>query len=186
LPGSKVNLSAATFAAGGSVTSTANLPLQAGYFNREPALYITPEVGVGAGGSGFAATALGIAQGFNATYVPTAFDTLNDQNKAVDDIYVFSNFTQGNVLASAPDPPGVQNADPNYTPIWQINLVAWNSGFKPHRLTSQQDILTAQKDKEVTVTLAPIIVECSVIYTPRGGLLPGAEITVNNGRPAGR
>jgi hypothetical protein len=181
LPGSKVNLSAATFAAGGSVTSTANLPLQAGYFNREPALYITPEVGVGAGGSGFAATALGIAQGFNATYVPTAFDTLNDQNKAVDDIYVFSNFTQGNVLASAPDPPGVQNADPNYTPIWQINLVAWNSGFKPHRLTSQQDILTAQKDKEVTVTLAPIIVECSVIYTPRGGLLPGAEITVNNG-----
>ena len=180
LPGSKVNLSAATFAAGGSVTSIANLPLQAGYYNHEPALYITPEVGVGAGGSGAAATALSIAQGFNANYVPTAFDTLNDQNHAVDDIYVFSNFTQGNVLASAPDPAGPQNTDPNYTPIWQINSVAWNSGFKPRKLTSQQDILTAQKDKEVTVTLAPIIVECSVIYTPRGGLLPGAEITVNS------
>jgi hypothetical protein len=180
LPGSKVNLSAATFAAGGSVTSTANLPLQAGYFNHEPALYITPEVGLGAGGSGSAATALSIAQGFNANYVPTAFDTLNDHNSAVDDIYVFSNFAQGNVLASSPDPAGVQNTDPNYTPIWQINLVAWNSGFKPHKLTSQQDILTAQKDKEVTVTPAPIIVECSVIYTPRGGLLPGAEITVNS------
>jgi hypothetical protein len=183
LPGSNVNLSAATFAAGGSVTSTANLPLQAGYFNHEPALYITPEVGVGAGGSGAAATARTIAQGFNATYVPAAFDTLNDQNKAVDDIYVFSNFKQGNVLASAPNPAGVQNTDPNYTPIWQINLVAWNSGFTPRRLTSQQDILTAQKDKEVTVTLAPIIVECSVIYTPSGGLLPGAEITVNSGGP---
>ena len=180
LPGSKVNLSAATFAAGGSVTSTANLPLQAGYFNNEPALYITPEVGVGAGGSGSAATALSIAQGFNANYVPTAFDTLNDQNSAVDDIYVFSNFTQGNVLASSPNPAGYQNTDPNYTPIWQINLVAWNSGFKPRKLTSQQDVLNAQKNKEVTVTLAPIIVECSVIYTPRGGLLPGAEITVNN------
>ena len=183
LPGSHVNLSAATFAAGGSVTSTANLPLQAGYFNHEPALYITPEVGVGAGGSGAAATALTIAQGFNATYVPAAFDTLNDQNKAVDDIYVFSNFKQGNVLASAPNPAGAQNTDPNYTPIWQINLVAWNSGFTPRRLTSQQDILTAQKNKEVTVTLAPIIVECSVIYTPSGGLLPGAEITVNSGGP---
>jgi hypothetical protein len=181
LPASKVNLAAATFAAGGSVTSIANLPLQAGYFNHEPALYITPEVGVAAGGSGAAATALSIAQGFNANYVPTAFDTLNDQNKAVDDIYVFSNFTQGNVLASAPNPAGDQNTDPNYTPIWQINSVAWNSGFKPRKLTSQQDILTAQKDKEVTVTLAPIIVECSVIYTPGGGLLPGAEITVNSG-----
>jgi hypothetical protein len=180
LPGSKVDLSAATFAAGGSVTSTANLPLQAGYFNHEPALYITPEVGLGPGGSAFAATAQSIAQGFNANFVPTAFNTLNDQNPAVDDIYVFSNFTQGNVLASAPSPAGVQNTDPNYTPIWQINLVAWNSGHRPRPLTSQQDILNAQKNNEVTVTLAPIIVECSVIFTPRGGLLPGAEITVNN------
>jgi hypothetical protein len=181
LPGSTVNLSAATFAAGGSVTSIANLPLQAGYFNNEPALYITPEVGVGAGSTAAtAATALSIAQGFNANYVPTAFDTLNDKNSAVDDIYVFTNFTQGNVLASSPQPAGYQNTDPNYTPIWQINLVTWNSGYRPHALTSQQDILNAQKNNEVTVTLAPIIVECSVIYTPRGGLLPGAEITVNN------
>jgi hypothetical protein len=59
-------------------------------------------------------------------------------------------------------------------------LVAWNSGHRPRPLTSQQDILNAQKNNEVTVTLAPIIVECSVIFTPRGGLLPGAEITVNN------
>ena len=180
LPGSTINLAAATFANGSSVTPTANLPLQAGYFNHQPALYITPEVGIGLGGSGSAATAQSIAQGFNANYVPTAFDTLNDQNSAIDDIYVFSNFTQGNVLASAPHPAGVENTDPNYTPLWQINLVAWNPGFRPRALTSQQDILDAQKNKEVTVTLAPIIVECSVIYTPSGGLLPGAEITDNS------
>ena len=166
LPASTVNFSAATFAAGGSVTSRANLPLQAGYFNNEPALYITPEVGVGAGSS--AATALSIAQGFNANYVPTAFNTLNDHNSAVDDIYVFTNFTQGNVLASSPQPAGYQNTDPNYTPIWQINLVTWNSGYRPRALTSQQDVLNAQKNNEVTVTLAPIIVECSVIvYSTR-------------------
>jgi len=181
LPGTKIELAAATFAAGSAVTSTANLPLQAGYYNHEPALYITPEVGVGAGATSADATAAqSIAQNFNANYIPTAFSTLNDQNRAVDDIYVFTNFTQGNVLASSPHPAGYQNTDPNYTPLWQINLVAWNPGFKPRRLTSQQDVLTAQKDKEVTITLAPIIVECSVIYTPGGGLLPGAAITVNN------
>ena len=63
LPGTKVDLAAATFAAGSAVTSTANLPLQAGYYNHEPALYITPEVGVGAGAtSADATTAQSIAQ----------------------------------------------------------------------------------------------------------------------------
>ena len=85
------------------------------------------------------ATALSIAQGFNANYVPTAFDTLNDKNSAVDEICVFTNFTQGNVLASSPDPAGSQNTDSNYTPIWQINLVAWNSGYRPRPLTSQRE-----------------------------------------------
>ena len=175
LPGTTIKLAAATFARGSAVTPTANLPLQAGYYNNEPALYITPEVG-----GADAADAKSIAQGFNANYVPAAFNNLSDQNPAVDDIYVFTNFTQGNVLASSPHPAGYENTDPNYSPLWQINLVAWNSGFKPRRLTSQQDVLNAQKDKEVTVTQAPIIVECSVIYTPGGGLLPGTEITVNN------
>ena len=79
---------------------------------------------MGAGGSGSAATALTIAQGFNATYVPAAFDTLNDENKAVDDIYVFSNFKQGNVLASAPNPAGAQNTDP-ITPRYG-KLIWWH------------------------------------------------------------
>lgn len=62
LPGTTIDLAAATFAKGGAVTSTANLPLQAGYYNHEPALYITPEVGGAA-----AATAQSIAQGAAAS-----------------------------------------------------------------------------------------------------------------------
>ena len=46
-----------------------------------------------------------IAEGFNANFIPQNFGVLPDST-AVDDIFVFTNFTQGNVLASAPHPAG--------------------------------------------------------------------------------
>jgi hypothetical protein len=44
---------------------------------------------------------------------------------AVDDIFVFTNSNEGNVLASAPNPAGSGNTDTDYTPLWQVNLVSW-------------------------------------------------------------
>ena len=101
---------------------------------------------------------------------------------AVDDIFVFTNFTQGNVLASAPHPAGPANTDTNYSPLWQVSLVSWNSGHPGRALTSQTDITDAAAAGDVTVQKTPIIVECSVIFTPGGGLLPGARITRGDDR----
>jgi hypothetical protein len=158
------------------------LPLQVGFFNGATALYITPEVGVDAAvGTPAFATAQQIAKGFNANFIPQNFATLPD-SPAVDDIFVFTNFTQGNVLASAPHPAGPRNTDPNYSPLWQISLVSWNSGTQPRVLTSQADIESAASADQVTIQKTPIIVECSVIFTPSGGTLPGARITGNDDR----
>ena len=152
------------------------LPLQTGFFNGAKVFYITPEVGVDPNAPAAIITAAkGVAQGFNATFIPTNFGTLPN-SPAVDDIFVFTNFTQGNVLASAPVPEGPLNTDTNYSPLWQVNLVAWNPGRTGRVLTSQRDIETAVSTGDVTVTKTPIIVECSVIFTPGGGLLPGARI----------
>ena len=180
LPGSKVVLDAASFAAGGTVTPEVSLPLQAGFFNHRPALYITPEVGVTVGSS-FDSLAQTVANGFNANFVPQAFSPLPG-TAVVDDIYVFTNFTQGNVLASAPIPAGPSNNNTAYSPLWQVNLVSWNSGHQPRLLTSEADILRAKSDGEVMIipgTKTGITVECSVIFTPQGGLLPGAKITTD-------
>ena len=46
-------------------------------------------------------------------------------------------------------------------------------------LKSQSDIMDAATVGDVTITKTPIIVECSVVFTPGGGLLPGARITRN-------
>lgn len=174
IPASKVVLDALNAAAGGNVSSKVSLPLQAGFYNNKTALYITPEVGV-TPGSGFASLANTVAEGFNSNFVPAAFSTLPGSG-ALDDIYVFTNFTQGNVLASAPNPAGPANTNTDYSPLWQVNLVSWNSGRRPRALTSEADILKAASVGEVTITKTDITVECSVIFTPGGGLLPGAKI----------
>jgi hypothetical protein len=180
IPDSKVVLDALNAAAGGNVSSKVSLPLQAGFFNNEAALYITPEVGV-TPGSTFTSLAQTVAKGFNSNFVPTAFGTLPGSG-AVDDIFVFTNFSQGNVLASAPNPAGPANTNRDYSPLWQVSLVSWNAGHRARRLTSQADILNAAAAGDVTITKTNITVECSVIFTPGGGLLPGARITRGDDR----
>jgi hypothetical protein len=110
----------------------------------------------------------------------TIFGSLPGSN-AVDDIFVFTNFTQGNVLSSAPRPAGPTNMAQDYTPLWQVNLVTWVSG-SPTELTSRADVLAAKRQGLVTIQKTPIIVECSVVFTPRGGLLPDAIISVSLAR----
>jgi hypothetical protein len=166
-------------AAGRKVSPRVSLPLQVGFFNGATALYITPEVGVDPNApAAIIAAAKQVASGFNSNFIPQNFGTL-PSSPAVDDIFVFTNFTQGNVLASAPHPAGPANTDTNYSPLWQVNLVSWNSGRQGRVLTSQTDITNAAADGDVTIDKTPIIVECSVIFTPGGGLLPGSRITRN-------
>ena len=159
-----------------SVSPRVILPLQRGFFNGATALYITPEVGVNPNApAAIIAAAHQLAEGFNSNFIPTNFGTLPN-SPVVDDIFVFTNFTQGNVLASAPHPAGPANTDTNYSPLWQISLVACNPGYQGRVLKSQAEIENAASAGEVTITKTPIIVECSVVFTPGGGLLPGAKI----------
>jgi len=159
-------------AAGRKVSPRVSLPLQVGFFNGATALYITPEVGVDPNAPvAVIAAAKQVAIGFKSNFIPQNFGTLPN-SPAVDDIFVFTNFTQGNVLASAPHPAGPANADTNYSPLWQVNLVSWNSGRQERVLTSQTDITDAAAAGDVAIQRTPIIVECSVVFTPGGGVLP--------------
>lgn len=163
-----------------------SLRVQSGFFNGQSAFYITPEVGVDPSApASVIAAAKQLAVNFNANYIPQNFATLPN-SPAVDDIFSFTNFTQGNVLASAPHPAGPNNTDTNYSPLWQVSLVTWNSGNQPRELTSQQQILDAQSDGQVTVEKTPIIVECSVIFTPSGGQLPNSRLFPDRDPDVGR
>jgi hypothetical protein len=176
-------------AAGGAVSARVSLPLQIGFFAGQPVLYITPEVGGNLPtDSPLLPIAHQLAANFHANFIPQNFATLPG-SPAVDDIYSFPifntqgtvvvGFRQGNVLASRPKPAGPNNTDTNYSPLWQVSVVTFNSGVQPRPLTSVAAIKEAAADHDVTITKTPIIVVCSVIFTPSGGLLPGAGVTLS-------
>jgi hypothetical protein len=185
-------------AAGGAVSARVSLPLNIGFFNGTTALYITPEVGADPNAGlipgtnvTFAGLAQFLANSFNANYVPENFANLTkapDNNAVADQIFVFpaggspagfnGQFIQPNVLNSAPHRAGPTNTDTNYSPLWQINLIYFNQGVTPYVLKSAQDIAVAQNRGDIGAPIPiPVIVECSVIFTPGGGLLPDARIS---------
>ena len=139
------------------------LPLIVGWFDGKPAPYISTE-----------ASDPGVAASFGANYVPRLANAAN--TAAVDDIYTITNFTQTNVIPSAPMPAGPDNQDPNYTPLWQVSMVTWNAGTTPTLLTSEAAILAAQTSGLVTIVKSNIVVNCSVVYTSAGGLFPHAHL----------
>jgi hypothetical protein len=145
------------------------LPLIAGYYNGQLADYILTE-----------ASDPSVAQELDVNYSPILANAI--AGGAVDDIYQVTNFNQGRVLASAPVPAGPGNTNQNYSPDWQLDLVTWNT--TPHLLTSEQQILNAEQQGLLSVVKSGIVVNCPVIFTPSGGLFPGALIVGGPGSPA--
>ena len=137
------------------------LPLIVGVFNGQVVDYLLTE-----------ASDQSVAQALDVNYSPILANAIT--GGAVDDIYQVTNFNQGRLLASAPVTAGPGNTNPSYAPDWRLNLVTWNT--TPHLLTSEQQILAAEQQGLLSVVKTGIVVNCPVIFTPAGGLFPGAHI----------
>lgn len=116
----------------GKVTGTATFPIVFCWYEGLPALYIQTD-----------ASDPGIAARQNVNHVSILGNAINATPSAVDDIYVVTNFSQGNVIPSAPIPAGPNNTDPSYSPIWQVSMVTWATGTTPHTLTSEEAVKAA-------------------------------------------
>jgi hypothetical protein len=154
--------SLSTFAA---TFTKAELPLVAGWFNGKVAYYVSTD-----------ASDAGVASAMGANYVPALANALTASPSAVDDIYAVTNFKQSNILPSAPVPAGPKNASTAYTPLWQVSTVTWAAGTQPYTLKSEADVRAAESSRLVTVSKTNIVVNCPIVFTPEGGLLPGIEL----------
>jgi hypothetical protein len=74
-------------------------------------------------------------------------------------IYLFEGHTAAGQLAAF----GSVIGDPSYAPLWEEMMVKWKSGVKPTLLTSDNDVLAAQKKGKLTVTDAHIVLNCPMI-----------------------
>lgn len=149
-----------------NLKGTATLPIIICWFKGKPALYIQTDA---------SDPTVALQQGVND--VPILANAINANPGAVDDIYVVTNFKQGNVIPSAPIPAGPGNANPSYSPLWQVSTVTWIAGTTtPHTLKSEEEILLAARAGFVTITKTNIVVNCPVVFTPYGGQLPTVKI----------
>jgi hypothetical protein len=153
---------------------TIELPDVSGWFDDQQVDYIQTE-----------ASDPTVAAQQHVNYVPALANALDAPNPAVDDIYVFTNYKQNNIIASIPTPAGPGNTDSSYSPLWQINTVTWADPRQAHTLRSEAEVRAAEAARLVTVTKTHIVVNCPVIRSPQGGTLPGAEIEIEHG-PHGR
>lgn len=145
---------------------TATLPVTTGWFDGEPSFYLSTD-----------ASDRAVAAANRANYAPLLANAAN--TAAVDDIYAVTNFKQGNIIPSAPVPAGPTNANMAYSPLWQLSTVTWNAGATPRLLRSEAEVLAMKSAGKVTVVKTNIVINCSVLYTPQGDVLPGTDILVS-------
>ena len=139
------------------------LPSIPGWFQGHIALYVSTDT-----------SDKGAAVANRLNYAPSLANAAN--TGAVDDIYTVTNFKQSNVVPSAPEPAGPGNTNKAYSPLWQLSMVTWAAGATPHTLRSEGEVLAAKASGLVTVVKTDIVINCPIIYTPKGGLFPGAHI----------
>jgi len=91
--------------------------------------------------------------------------------KSLANIYEFTNGIKG----SGPEgfQPNIADSQPgdiNYSPLWKVNLVTWNNGTTPRELTSEEYIVNAIKNNELTIKPTNIIVNCPFVQWKDGSL----------------
>lgn len=147
------------------------LPLIAGWHDGQRVHYVTTDV-----------SDKEIAAKKAANFVPRLANTLPDslqvagQRNALERIYAVTNFDQGSVLPSAPVPVGSGNADKAYSPLWRMFKVTWQAGTTPKTLRSEEEVLAAGERGLVAIVPTDVVVNCPVVYSERGGLIPGATL----------
>lgn len=151
-----------------ATAQTATLPLISCWYKGEVLYYIRIDT---------SDKATAEQQGLN--YVPQLANVLTSSPAAYDDIYTFTNSTQFNVVPSAPNPVGPKSTDGDYQPLWQVSQVAWNKGSKVRTLKSEEEILAAAKDGEVTITKTKVIINCPIVFRPGAGKLPNVKIQLD-------
>src|SRR5215469_12314929 len=152
------------------------LPLTRGYVNGFKVFYMSTEASE--------ASDKGLADyltNFTHSRVSFAPALKNAPPQSLANIYVFRNGIKGSgplgfQLNVADSQPG----DPGYSPLWRINNVEWKQGVSPKELKSETDILSAQKNGDLTISSSDTIVNCPFVYWHGGSLKERTDKTLSD------
>jgi hypothetical protein len=154
------------------------IPLTKGYVKGSEVFYISTEAS-----DKDLADSLTTLTGFRVAYTPSLQKTPSD---ALAQIYAFKNGIKGpGPLGFQPNVADSQPGDANYSPIWAVNVVEWKEGVMSRELKSQNEVLTAQKNNELTVTPSGLIVNCPFVQWNGGSLKIRDDKTLTDSTPYG-
>lgn len=160
-------LAAALASACASGPPSVALPLQQGWFDGEAVFYVTTDVSDAA-----------VARDKQANFAPRLAGAATPGGAAspLDTVYAVTNFAQGGVFASAPDPIGPLSRDAAYSPLWRMVAVTWVDAARARVLKSEEEVLAAQEAGLVRLERTNVVLNCPIVHRgPRGGL-PGVQL----------
>lgn len=140
--------------------SNANLPLVIpivqGLYDGKDVFYITTEAS-----DSNAATELTKFTNFPVTFAPALAKT---PPTASANIYLFKNGVKGpGIMGFQPQVVDSIPGDAKYSPLWRVNVVEWKDPASATTLGSEDEVLAAESDGKVTVTLTHIVVNCPIV-----------------------
>ncbi|MGZ3237536.1 MAG: DUF7482 domain-containing protein [Burkholderiaceae bacterium] len=150
---------------------TVEFPVVSGWYEGRVVQYITTDV-----------SDKEIAKKMGVNFVPRLADAIPPlphtpgQRSSVERIYSFTNFKQGGVLPSIPEPTGAESTNKNYSPLWHMHTVTWLPGHEPRVLRSEEEVLSAADKGQVSIKQTNIVINCPVIFSEQGGALPRIKI----------
>jgi hypothetical protein len=101
-------------------------------------------------------------------------------------IYEFNNGIKGSGPEGfQPNIADSQPGDDKYSPLWKVNLVTWNNGTTPRELKSEEDIVNAVTNNEITIKPTGIIVNCPFVQWKDGSLEVRENKTLTDESPYG-
>jgi hypothetical protein len=149
------------------------LPLTKGYVNGFEVFYISTE----ASDKGLADHLTDFTHS-RVSYTPALG---NAPPQSLGNIYVFTNGIKGSgPLGFQPNIADSQPGDPGYSPLWRINNLEWKQGVSPREIKSETDILSGQKNGELTVTPSNKVVNCPFVQWHGGSLKERSDKTLTD------
>jgi hypothetical protein len=147
------------------------MPVSTGWYDGERVYYITTDI---------TDPPMAVAAGVNLAArmrdaIP-ADPKPPGQKDVLERVYKFPNGEQDAVFASSPNPLGPHSQDGQYSPLWILYVVRTVATGKIEPLTSEEAVLAAADAGKVTVTRTAIVINCPIVGTEHGGLLPGMKL----------
>jgi hypothetical protein len=154
------------------------IPLTMGYADGNEVFYISTEASAKE-----VADHLTELSGFRVAFTPSL---QNAPEESLANIYAFTNGVKGSgAFGFQPQVADSQPSDPDYSPLWLVHAVTWNDGVTPRELKSEESIMNAKNNGQITIENTGVIVNCPFIQWKEGNLTIRANKNITDDTPYG-